>query len=431
MAKKKEYSFADEAKRIMKRFPRRETDPIEKRDYEEAMTRLQQEQELARQELGLGEPQQMAGGGKMKYQNGGDYPPVINSMLNYNAIEDAFTRQQPLPYLSPSQLAGMGEPYNPTQQSVNQPANNANTARTSTNRIPTPALNESGVNRNPNERWMANEADLVANNISNSIPTRGLSGQTADQINQEEISKLLGNQTTASDNSGVTAGDGSFWDKNKQYAPYAISGAANMISNLLLANMAKKNQPRVSPAMATAERINLEPQAEALRKSAATAKNVAMGNARNLGVNAGSALANMGAIGAQVDRGLGQNLTNLYMQQEGANVGAQNRANLFNAQSQGRANMMNAQLGQQALQDRLGYTGAALGTIPGVMRDFRADQADQEMRNIMDKYYTNMGDNYENKGDSIWDDEAFQYMVANLPKDKREKLLKELKKKNA
>src|SRR6056297_1606816 len=67
MAKKKEYSFADEAKRIMKRFPRRETDSIEKRDYEEAMTRLQQEQELARQELGLGEPQQMAGGGKMKY----------------------------------------------------------------------------------------------------------------------------------------------------------------------------------------------------------------------------------------------------------------------------------------------------------------------------------------------------------------------------
>jgi len=49
----------------------------------------------------------------------------------------------------------------------------------------------------------------------------------------------------------------------------------------------------------------------------------------------------------------------------------------------------------------------------------------------MDKYYTNMGGNYENKGDSIWDDEAFQYMVANLPKDKREKLLKELKKKNA
>src|SRR6056297_1440155 len=79
MAKKKEYSFADEAKRIMKRFPRRETDPIEKRDYEEAMTRLQQEQELARQELGLGEPQQMAGGGKMKYQTGGPYGTRIPS----------------------------------------------------------------------------------------------------------------------------------------------------------------------------------------------------------------------------------------------------------------------------------------------------------------------------------------------------------------
>src|SRR6056297_2295155 len=75
MAKKKEYSFADEAKRIMKRFPRRETDSIEKRDYEEAMTRLQQEQELARQEMGLGEPQQMAGGGKMKYQTGGGVYP--------------------------------------------------------------------------------------------------------------------------------------------------------------------------------------------------------------------------------------------------------------------------------------------------------------------------------------------------------------------
>lgn len=323
--KKNKLTFSQRARLIEKKYPKAGWDPIEKRDMEGELNALMEEQEQVRTSMGLTDQEQMAGGGKMKYQAGSFIPTdYINPITN-----------------------------SPTQTIID-------------------------------------------------------SAQPLPETNQLELDKL-----NYVDRPFIPKGE-SFMDKNKQYLPYAASGLSNIASNLILANMAKRNQPRMSPAMAIAERINLEPQAEALRKQAGATKNVAMRNARNLGVNAGSALANMGAIGAQVDRGLGQNLTSLYMQQEGANVGAQNRVNMLNTQSQNRANMMNTQLDQQALENRLGYTGAALGTLPGVMRDVRADKADSEMRDVMRSYYNSLGgNNYATVGD-IFSKNGFKWEVAEV-----------------
>lgn len=81
--KKKQYSFADEAKRLQKLYSRRETDPIEKADYEQAMRSLVEEQEAVRTEMGMGEPQQ-------QYQYGGEYPTGWGSTVpltgDYNGL---------------------------------------------------------------------------------------------------------------------------------------------------------------------------------------------------------------------------------------------------------------------------------------------------------------------------------------------------------
>ena len=90
MAKKKQYSFADEAKQIAKRFPRRENDPIELRDYKLAMNQLMQEQEAARNEMGLDNPDVMACGGKMKYEIGGPMSHLFGeSVRSRKVLEDS------------------------------------------------------------------------------------------------------------------------------------------------------------------------------------------------------------------------------------------------------------------------------------------------------------------------------------------------------
>lgn len=290
----------------------------------------------------------------------------------------------------------------------------------STTNVTVPTAKTATNQYNPTSRLVTNTAEIQPQ----SIPKldREITPYEMKILGANEMNKIKNRTLDKSKQ------EQSWWDKNKQYAPYAISGLSNVAGNLLLANMAKKNRPGYTPVTSTPERINMEPYAEQLRKDAGVTKNVAMRNARNLGLNAGATLANMGAVGADVDRGLGANLANLYGQQEQYNVGASNQFNLANANAINQGRMFNTQVDLANKEAQLGYLSGALGTIPGVMKDIRMDKADKEMRSILDKYYTNMGGNYKNKGKSIWDDEAFQYMVANLPNDVRDKLLKKYSK---
>jgi hypothetical protein len=415
MAKKKEYSFADEAKAVQKRFSRRETDPIEKRDYEDAMNRLMQEQEKVRTQLGLNQDQQGQSQipiqqGQQQFQYGGNTEdPSIYSGYDLNSVLNYMPKQPQSSYLTPEQFAQRGQSMNRNSQQIIQ--NTGVAGNTPLNKVNTPQINDAGINRNPNERWMADESDLVANNITNRITPKGIAGEGYQ--NPAEIAAANNELTVQDPGRGNYNPKQSFWDKNKQYAPYAISGLSNIASNLLSANMAKKNQPRMSAAMATPQEINLEPQAEAMRRRAQVSKNIASRNARNLGLNSSQAMAGMSASGTATDRVLGENLTNLYMQQEVANVGAANQFALNNQRSQNRANMTNVQLEEQGLQDRLRYMSGVYGTIPGVMKDIRMSKADKETRNIMEAYYKSIGGrNYMTVGTLFTNPEnGFTYKV--------------------
>jgi len=216
------------------------------------------------------------------------------------------------------------------------------------------------------------------------------------ELETTKLQSLVGDRSSAVNNISQNP---NFLQRNKEYLPSAISGLSNIGSNLLLAAMAKKGRPKYTPTLGTPERINLEPKAEQLRKSATTAKNVALRNARNLGVNAGQTLANMGAIGADIDRNLGDTLTNLYLGQEQANVGTANQFNLANMEALNRAGLLNTQIGLQDRDNQLGYISGALSTIPGVMKDINLKKADEATRRMYQNYINTIGRNYYLSGD--------------------------------
>ena len=201
----------------------------------------------------------------------------------------------------------------------------------------------------------------------------------------------------------------SFWDKNKQYLPQLAGGLSNIAGNLLLAAMSKK-APQIAPSLAYAEKINLEPKAEQLRRDANVSKNVGLANARNLGLSPGATLANMGSIGAGIDRNLGANLTDLYMGQEQANVGAANQFALQNQDAINRVNMINSQMKFQKEDDRMNYIAQALSVPANIAREISMAKSDKEMRDILDRYYQSMGRNYQTLG-SFYGENAFTTKV--------------------
>jgi hypothetical protein len=358
--KKQNKSFADRARLLEKKYTKLSFDPIEQKEFEEEMTKLQQEQEAVRQMMGLNQQeqpmQQFAEGGKL-------------------TIDDFKATEIPFDMTKAWQTAGRIQGA------------------------------EDYYDRFGKYREKAIEEPLsmdIVKSIGNNIENIGnTQNKSISAISDPVYINPVGQNNN-------TPG---FLAKNKDMLPYAISGASNIASNLLMAAMAKKNQQRVNPVLATPERMNMEPQAEQFRKDANVSKNIGMKQARDLGMNAGATLANMGAIGSGIDRNLANTLTNLYGQQEQFNVGNANQFALQNQDASNRANMMNAQFGQQANQDRLGFIGGALGTIPGVMKDVRMDKADKEMRGIMDAYYKSSGGrNYLAVG-SIFDTDFGKYVV--------------------
>ena len=414
---KQNKSFASRARALESRYKRLAFDSIEQKEFEAELEKLQLEQENIRQMMGLNQQEQPM----QEFGNGGEFNPLpfsINSIAPQKLPEDA--------YLTPERLSEMGSPQ------INNYPPNSWAARHSNYQPASPIAANKGMQVPKVEQSQINTFTpvnkLMYKTNNNSLVNKPdfANFHNVERLGQQPIdTKTLGNMNTLSPeqitimqqqakdagygNVGYNQGKG----LNKDILPYAISGASNIASNLLMAAMAKKNQQKVNPVLASPERMNMEPQAEQMRKDASVSKNIGMKQARDLGMNAGATLANMGAIGSGVDRNLANTLTNLYGQQEQYNVGAANQFALQNQDASNRAGMINAQFGNQANQDRLGYIGGALGTIPGVMKDVRMDKADKQMRDVMDRYYQSVGGrNYATVG-SIFKDPAsgFTYKV--------------------
>lgn len=454
-------SFADLARKIQSKYKRLDFDPIEQKEFEAEMEKLQAEQEMVRSAMGLNQQEQPV----QQFNNGGEFDPLpfnLNALAPRKLPEDAYLTPEQLssgyiPHLDNSKgdkllkdyIGGMPNIYeralynsytpsiNPTVSSeyskgLSSTPGNEFLYTNSTIPTKTPVVSTKPIKRSPViKQSLVNEPidysrDEINFEHGDYTPPR-INSVNPNVVNLDtnlrNMNTLTPEQIATLEKEGKTKlGMRGFLNNNKQYAPYAISGISNIASNLLLANMAKKNQQKVNPIFATPNKINLEPQAEQFRKDASVSKNIGLRQARDLGTNAGATLANMGAIGSGVDRQLAGSLTDLYGQQEQYNVGAANQFDSRNQEIANRTNMINSQFNQQANQDRLGFISGALGTIPGVMKDIRMDKADKEMRKIMSTYYKNLGGkNYQTMADLFNDPEAFQYYVKALAELKKEK----------
>lgn len=447
---KNKKSFADLARELTKKYSRASFDSIEAQELEEEMIKLQERQEAFRESMGLNEqPQeQFAVGGEIKSWNDyiGGMPDIYDRIINpglkelpdtsdvsTNAVKEyigglpniydriLIKPMQPVPgnklvstpnneFLYSSGAGSM--PVNP----ANIPPKTIVPKPKSSTVIKQPLVTPEYMT--PEQSAVGIETDIRNFNIPSMSPiiSRGqLSSVNTSSLNPM---KTLSESEVTNLNSKLAKSKGLGFNLRKglqnigasENLPYLLSGASNIVGNLLLANAAKKI-PQVQPVYATPEKINLEPKANVLRQQADVSKNVNMMNARNLGLNPGATLGSMGVINSGVDRGLSDALTNLYLGQEQANVGAANQFVLQNQDAANRVNSFNAGLKYQGLQDKLGYLGAALGTIPGVMKDIRADKADNEMRAVMDSYYKSLGGrNYMSVG-SIFDTSFGKYKV--------------------
>lgn len=110
MSKKKQYTFANAAKDLQKKFPRREFDSLEAQDYKEAMKQLMAEQEAYKAENGLGtEKTQNYGQGLPQFDGKGnsilpkgmvDAPDVYLPGLNNPGVADIFKNRENAAILS-------------------------------------------------------------------------------------------------------------------------------------------------------------------------------------------------------------------------------------------------------------------------------------------------------------------------------------------
>lgn len=175
---------------------------------------------------------------------------------------------------------------------------------------------------------------------------------------------------------------------NSSILPSLISTGASLAGNIvgmIGANKRAKSEQIRIPRMA-AEQINLEPQREDLRRSAGTATNIALRNARDVS-SPGAAYANQVAGVGSIYDSLGSAMGQSYMTQENTNAQMRQQAGQANMESGLRGSMFNAQLKNNYLQQADQYRDAAFQAIPEGLRDYRSQRSQDQWMSQMGKDY--------------------------------------------
>lgn len=447
--KKNIKTFAQRAKDIQKKYTRANFDPVEKKDMDDELEALMNEQEQVRTSI---EQEELACGGKVKYPDGGSIDSTYVNLIKSNFGPDWEKAYKIMEAESGGNAKAVrinndpkftdpnGENWNTKDTGLFQLNSKWQPQAYKAGDLTNPEINiqeaakiykkygwtpwtsaKKVLNKENNSNYtLGNNNSIIPSQLdvisSFPIPKQGdsLFKKMTPKSGIIKTDNQLDNRTLMSNNIN---NDKKGKEKNiNEYLPFLVSGATNLIGNLLLANMAKK-APKINTPLANAEEINLESKAEQLRRDTSTSKNINMTNARNLGTNASSTLANMGVLNSMLDRGLGDNLTNLYLGQEQFNKGAKNTVNLANVENTSRAGIYNSQMKQSANQMKLGFLDDAVTTIPGMMNDITSYDKDKELRAILAAQAKNAGGkNYYMIGD-LFSKDGLTYKVKKVDKD--------------
>lgn len=169
-----------------------------------------------------------------------------------------------------------------------------------------------------------------------------------------------------------------------------VGAGASLAGNIANYFMDDPKPEKVKPSKYTPEEVDFSGQRGASRSRAAQSKREAMRRARNIGSGI-DYINNSLAAGISVDRDLGDQIMQSYMQEGNANAQINNKANQFNTQQESIADRTNTRaLNRHNLMEgnRKRQSIAETGKIAqGVTRDINsADQYDKMIQALSEEY---------------------------------------------
>ena len=136
------------------------------------------------------------------------------------------------------------------------------------------------------------------------------------------------------------------------------------------------------------EQINLESQRVAARNRAAAARATTARRLRDTGLTPGAYLGNMQTAGSDIERNLGEQMSQSYLAEQTTNAQARQQAQAANLQMGAQETMFNRQLGDQYRQQQLGYIGNLLNVPSQYLSDLQRSRRDAAFLNMMSPDYS-------------------------------------------
>lgn len=380
----KKATFADESKRIARKYKDKEEDALAKKSMQIELDKLRDMQETAKGEM-ISKAQkimQLAGGGQhqmpdgsmmnnnqMAYGGGitssgyGIYP-VENTDENYLGKENwQYENEGNIPQ------SRLSKNYLPEEQiQIQNLTNQLNSGKINKQQFDE-ALSSFGNNDSFNESHVAPAyREQFLNNQANENTTKSVGADNPlTSAVSNAASQVAKSATDSPFNDALTTGQ-----KLMPYLP-ALGQAATLIGGATKTDYAEM----------TPQFIDLKNQRTAAEKQAAIAKLTTNRNIRNTAGNSGRALSNMVTSGAGIQSNLGDQLGQSYMNEANTNSQIANQASQFNTQIKNdeiNANEMNKSRWQEQMIATLANTS---GAYMGVGKDQRAYASNNRYNEIM------------------------------------------------
>ena len=362
--KKKKPSFADRARKLVKKYPRASFDPIEKKELDTSLAELQAEQESYKEANGMNNPKSDGDQSQM--------PQEQQMMAAEQAMMQQGQNPQPMPQ---GQAPGRQQPPNMmwdggTFDILSQTKEENLYDRFSTdygNMFDKSAANYDrkyqAKKKNVNDWSIPDYSSMLKNDDEN------LLGNASDKKSLDDKSPFSALSSSMIPQLGV--------------------GVATTAGNLFMANrasnQASKNQ--IKPGMVNPEEIDLSKARDAATSRMALDRKIGQRNMREGARSRGQYLAGTSALSSSMGRNLSETVAGLYGREEEANVNARNRANEINLQAASTADRVNMQNKAAGNAESNHYLSAAIQTPGQVMRDINMSRNQDEMLGVMGNGY--------------------------------------------
>jgi hypothetical protein len=373
MKKNSKKTFSQRAQDLVRKYRDADHDPIQKKELDDELKKLQQEQELYKQTNKIGEysdeamaqkamqQQQMMAQQQSQMQSQGQFPQGQPQMQT-----DSQVGQMPQ-FDGVSGTSYIGN-YFPQQQAVDNNWNMVNSnpyiASNQPNGVAANNNNSLGVLQSqgqvvpsyqiPLHNWQTYAGQQVPGDTYN------IGGNNVKMTNPDAFNSKIAIDVSAKAPQPTISQDQQI-GQTQSILPSVIAGGIGMIGNSLLAAGVRDNQFNQSYG---ADQISLAKERERLSREATTARNIGMRNLSGAG-SRGAYLAGAGNVSAGVNQQLGDALSQSYFKEGMTNLQQREKAAELNRQ----VAMMNYQAKVNAQNERKGYLAAAAGIPAQTMQD--------------------------------------------------------------